>query len=57
MRKPKDLIPFGLSDNATREALRYLKDLVIALEEILDESVGIVQGKLPTHFIIIIVNI
>ena len=47
MRKPKDLIPFGLSDNATRvRRLRYLNDLVIALEEIwLDESVGIVQGK------------
>ena len=47
MRKPKDLIPFGRSDNATRvRRLRYLNDLVIALEEIwLDESVGIVQGK------------
>ena len=47
MRKPKDLIPFGLSDNATRvRRLRYLNDLLIALEEIwLDESVGIVQGK------------
>ena len=47
MRKPKDLIPFGLSDNATRvRRLRYLNDLVIALEEIwLDESVGIVKGK------------
>ena len=47
MRKPEDLIPFGLSDNATRvRRLRYLNDLVIAVEEIwLDESVGVVQRK------------
>jgi len=40
--KPKDLSPFGLSNKATRiRRLRYLNDLVIALEEIwLDESVG-----------------
>jgi len=45
--KPKDLIPFGLSNQATRiRRLRYLNDLVIALEEIwLDKSVGDVRLK------------
>ena len=43
--KPKDLIPFGLSNKATRiRRLRYLNDLVIALEEIwIDKSVGDVR--------------
>ena len=43
--KPKDLIPFGLSNQATRiRRLRYLNDLVIALEEIwIDKSVGDVR--------------
>ena len=45
--KPVDLIPFGQSDQATRiRRLRYLNDLVIALEEIwLDKSVGDVRLK------------
>jgi len=45
--KPKDLTPFGLSNQATRiRRLRYLNDLVIALEEIwLDESVGHISLK------------
>jgi GntR family transcriptional regulator len=45
--KPKNLIPFGLSDKATRiRRLRYLNDMVIALEEIwLDKSVGDLRGK------------
>ena len=45
--KPKDFIPFGPSNQATRiRRLRYLNDLVIALEEIwLDKSVGEVRLK------------
>ena len=45
--KPVDLIPFGQSNQATRiRRLRYLNDLVIALEEIwLDKSVGEVRLK------------
>ena len=45
--KPKDLIPFGQSNQATRiRRLRYLNDLVIALEEIwIDKSVGDVRLK------------
>lgn len=45
--KPTDLIPFGPSNQATRiRRLRYLNDLVIALEEIwLDKSVGDVRLK------------
>ena len=43
--KPEDLIPFGQSNQATRiRRLRYLNDLVIALEEIwIDKSVGDVR--------------
>ena len=45
--KPKNLIPFGISDKATRiRRLRYLNDTVIALEEIwLDKSVGDLREK------------
>ena len=45
--KPKYLIPFGQSNQATRiRRLRYLNDLVIALEEIwIDKSVGDVRLK------------
>ena len=45
--KPIDLIPFGQSNQATRiRRLRYLNDLVIALEEIwIDKSVGDVRLK------------
>ena len=45
--KPKNLIPFGISDKATRiRRLRYLNDTVIALEEIwLDNSVGHLSEK------------
>ena len=45
--KSKDLIPFGQSNQATRiRRLRYLNDLVIALEEIwIDKSVGDVRLK------------
>ena len=45
--KPKDLIPFGQSNQATRiRRLRYLNDLVIALEEIwIDKSVGDFRSK------------
>ena len=45
--KPIDLMPFGQSNQATRiRRLRYLNDLVIALEEIwIDKSVGDVRLK------------
>ena len=47
IEKPKDLIPFGQSNQATRiRRLRYLNDVVIALEEIwIDKSVGDVRLK------------
>ena len=48
--KPKDLIPFGQSNQATRiRRLRYLNDLVIALEEIwIDKSVGCLLYTSPS---------
>ena len=47
IEKPKDLIPFGQSYQASRiRRLRYLNDVVIALEEIwIDKSVGDVRLK------------